>query len=117
MNSIRLKTFTRSKNAIGYIKDTSGYSVVWGKTKFLIYHTTIDDILNDYFVSFEAWYPLGASMTNPTPGGLGEYIGENIKNLTPRHASAIARIMENEEFLEHKKEGSAIFLKKIVDKT
>ena len=92
------------------------YSVDWGKTKLLINHTTIDDILNDYFVSLDVWYPLGASMTNPTPGGLGEYVGENIKNFTPRHASVIARIMENEGFLEHKKEGNAIFLKIIVDK-
>lgn len=62
----------------------------------------------------DTWYPLGAGMTDPTPGGLGEYIFNSIKNLTPRPALAIAPIMENEGFIEHRIRGSAILLKKII---
>ena len=32
-------------------------------------------------------------MTNPTPGGLGEFLKNNFNLLTPRYASAIASIL------------------------
>lgn len=32
-------------------------------------------------------------MTNPTPGGLGEFLKNNFKSLTPRHASALAAVL------------------------
>ncbi|WP_164473093.1 hypothetical protein [Clostridium sp. E02] len=54
-------------------------------------------------------------MDNPTLGGLGEYISENNKKFTSRYASAIAPIMVNEGFVEYKKEGNAIFLRKLAN--
>ena len=48
------------------------------------------------------WYILGAGMTDPIKGGLGEYIQKNFKPLSPRHASAIAAIMVKEQLLDYK---------------
>lgn len=39
-------------------------------------------------------------MTAPINGGLGEYIQKNFSRLTPRHASAIAAIMVQENLIE-----------------
>jgi len=116
MNKIKVETFTGGKNLVQYTKGESEYTVSWGETNFEVSYAAFNDILNNLLVRSDTWYPLGASMTKPTHGGLGEYISNNIKNLTPRHASAIAPIMENEGFLEHRIKGSAILLKKITDK-
>lgn len=114
MSIIKIETFTGSKNLVQYTKGKSEYAVSWGETNFKVSYEAINDILNNLFVKSDTWYPLGASMTNPTPGGLGEYISNSIKNLTPRHASAIAPIMENEGFIEHRIKGSTILLQKII---
>ena len=116
MEKIKLDTFTKSKNVIELYKNEYGYDVIWGKTEFKILHASIDDILTNYFISLDIWYPLGAGMTSPTSGGLGEYITKHIKNLTPRHASAIAPIMESEGFIEHRIKGRAVLLRKVTDK-
>ena len=117
MDTIKINTLARSKTKIEYAKNESEYNVVWGKTKFRITTIEIDDILNYYFINVDIWLPLGASMTKPTPGGLGEYISEKNNSLTPRHASAIAPIMVNEGFIEYKNEGNAIFLRKITNES
>jgi len=77
-----------------------GKRVYWGTICFDLPDELIDDILDNYFKDFEAWYPLGASMTVPTSGGLGEYIQKNFSRLTPRHASAIAAIMVRNNSIE-----------------
>lgn len=41
-------------------------------------------------------------MTNPTPGGLGEFLKNNFNPLTPRHASAIAAILVSMGEIESK---------------
>jgi len=57
----------------------------------------------------------GFSMTDPTPGGLGEWIqGNSLKlntvSLTPRHGSFIAAILVHEGYITHSHEGNAIIL-------
>lgn len=61
----------------------------------------IEDTLERFFTEREKWYPLGASMTEPIEGGLGEFLLENYK-LSPRYASLIAAIMVNESLLRFK---------------
>ena len=73
-------------------EDQDGLEITWGKTIFNMTNEQIDLILDTFFKDDE-WYPLGASMTNPTPGGLGEFLKNNLKSLTPRHASALAAVL------------------------
>jgi hypothetical protein len=88
-----------------------GRSIYWGSIGFKVSDALITELLNNYFRE-NKWYPLGADMTNPMPGGLGEYLQLNYSSLTPRHASAIAAIMVEERLL--KSRGSKpIELKKI----
>lgn len=47
-----------------------------------------------------AWHPLGASITVPTSGGLGEYIQKNLSRLTPRHAPVIAAVIVRKNLIE-----------------
>ncbi len=59
--------------------------------------------------------PGGFSMTNPTPGGLGEWVQNNshrlnIVSLSPRHASFIAAILVNESHITSSLRGNAVFL-------
>jgi hypothetical protein len=82
-------------------RDTKKSRIVeWGDTKFILSDELFDDVLDDYFKDTEKWYPLGASMTDPVHGGLGEYIQNNFPPLTPRHVSAIAAIMVQEGLIE-----------------
>jgi len=59
--------------------------------------------------------PGGFSMTNPTPGGLGEWVEAhsaklNAVRLSPRHASFIAAILVSEGFITGSLEGNAVYL-------
>ena len=76
----------------------AGYDVVWGEAKFMINIEIVDQLMNDFFSDNE-WEKLGASMTRPIPGGMGEYISSLKYQLTPRHASAIAAILVEEGYL------------------
>jgi len=54
-----------------YYEDYSnGFNVKWGKIKFSISDTLIKDILENFFLEKNEWYPLGASETVPMKGGL-----------------------------------------------
>ena len=79
-----------------------GYIIKWRKTKFTIPDSIIDDILKNFFIDKNKWYPLGASETNPMPRGLGAYINSKPISLNPRHASVIAAIMNKEKLIEAK---------------
>ena len=59
--------------------------------------------------------PGGFSMTDPTPGGLGEWVRDNSARLnpvrlTPRHASFIAAILVHEGFIISSLKGNAVCL-------
>ena len=78
---------------ISWRSSSGGREVSWGTCRFALPDELIYDILHNYFLDDESWHPLGASMTDPMPSGLGEYIEQRFPGLTPRHASAIAAIM------------------------
>lgn len=48
--------------------------VRWGDTAFVVQEQLIHDVLTNYFRDPGHWYPLGAGMDAPIPGGLGEYM-------------------------------------------
>jgi len=59
--------------------------------------------------------PGGFSMTDPTKGGLGEWVDENSSKLngarlTPRHASFIAAVLVNERYITNSLRGNAVYL-------
>lgn len=86
--------------------------ILWGDLKFEINYEAISDILDNFFKDENEWYPLGASMTVPITDGMGEYLKDNHKPLTPRHASAISSILVSYKLLECKG-NKPIMLKKI----
>ena len=60
--------------------------------------------------------PGGFSMTDPTPGGLGEWVQAhsaelNGCSLSPRHASFIAAILVSERLITSHLEGNAVILR------
>lgn len=77
--------------------------VWWGATGFVVPGTLIRDVLEDYFGDGDHWKPLGAGMTEPTVGGLGEFVRDR-SALTPRHASALAAILVADGRLESRRQ-------------
>jgi hypothetical protein len=64
---------------------------------------------------FHGDVPGGFSETNPTPGGLGEWVRDhseaiNRNPLTPRHASHIAAILVHEGCVSYSLDGNAVWL-------
>jgi hypothetical protein len=94
-----LKPLSGRGSTISYSENPNGFEVLWGRLKFTIPSTMVEDILHKYFAEQDRWYQLGASMDNPIKGGLGEFIQDNYWGFTPRHASAIAAILVNENLL------------------
>jgi len=59
--------------------------------------------------------PLGTGRTNPTPGGLGEWLAHNSRAvnrraLTSGHASFVAAILVHEGFARAHRKGNAVHL-------
>ena len=50
----------------------------------------------------------GFSMTNPTPGGVGEYLANLGNPLTPRHASFLCAVLHHEGLVEYSLDGNAV---------
>lgn len=92
----------RGKPVVYTYNDKGDYSVQWGNISFMITSAQVRKIMQVYFRENTNWYTLGASMTAPIPGGLGEFILQEFPPLGPRHASAIAAIMVNEGWLEYR---------------
>ena len=76
--------------------------IIWGSDKITLSIKQIHNILNEFFVTDDKWYPLGSSMTDPMENGLGKFIDDNFNSLTPRHASVIAAVLVNENILTNK---------------
>ena len=72
----------------------------------------IRNILDGFFLDAGRWYLLGASMTTPDPEGFGSFIRTTFPSFSPRHASAIAAILEHEGFISFRGK-KLIELKKI----
>ena len=95
-----LKPLSGQGKEITYQAVPGGRLVHWGETSFNMSDDLVVKIMDELFKDY-GWYPLGASMTDPTPGGLGEFIDLEPR-LTPRHASAIAAIMVDDGLLEYR---------------
>lgn len=50
----------------------------------------------------------GFSMTEPTPGGVGEYLASLDNSLTPRHASFLCAVLRHEGFVDCSLDGNAV---------
>lgn len=51
------------------------------------------------------------SMTAPSPGGVGEFLQEQGQGLTPRHASFLCAVLQNEGLVNCSLNGNAIIVK------
>lgn len=91
------------------------YDVQWKKTPLMFPRRLLGDIETHFFQT-SGWYLLGASMTNPPPGGLGDYI-QNHQHVweahSPRFASMLAAIMVHKKMIDFRKKGNAFELKKL----
>lgn len=84
-------------SAIRYRRRADGsIRAIWGSAKLSLNASEVGAIMLDFFADPGAWYILGASMTDPVPEGLGEFVNNRFQRLSPRHASAIAAILVNE---------------------
>lgn len=111
---ISIGTLSGRGSEIIYEKKVNGYHIMWSKTPFILLNSEVEDVLHNYFKE-DLWYPLGASMDNPTKSGLGEYLDNNYGKYTPRHASAIASVLVNENFLMNKGK-RPIYMRRITEK-
>lgn len=95
-----ISTLTTDVYNIFYYFEDSTYYVKWGeKTEFEFTQSEVNNMLNNFFVSENQWYPLGASETSPMPDGFGKYLDDNYEKLSPRHASAISAILVDRDIL------------------
>jgi hypothetical protein len=78
----------------------SGWLLSWGNCRFEITDCMLAEILGDFFVDPNHWYPLGASMTEPMPNGLGFFLRHRYPKFTSRHASPIAALMVKQKLIE-----------------
>lgn len=97
---------------ITYSVTDEEWIIEWAKLEFTLEKSYIKIILESFFSNKDEWYPLGASMDNPMQNGLGMFLRDNFKMLTPRHASAIAAILVNENLITFKGK-KPILLKKL----
>lgn len=91
------------------IDENNTIKIRWGTSLLSLTEQQRNIILNEFFISDE-WYPLGADMTNPLTGGLGEFIKKEFE-LLPRYASAIAAIFVDLDIVSFR-QGSPILLKR-----
>lgn len=86
--------------------------VQWGDVSFQISRDQITKIMEEFFAETDCWYPLGASMTEPVQGGLGEYVRRELPPYGPRHASAIAAMMAHEGLIEYRGKNPIVLRKR-----
>lgn len=111
-NLQRIKPLSGRGEDIIYERNNEGICIGWAQIRFRVSNENINDILDKFFIDINKWYLLGADMVSPSKGGLGEFVRNNIPNLSPRHASAIATVMVNEGLIIFKG-NKPIELKKI----
>ena len=76
--------------------------VQWGTITFSLRSEDFAAVLDDFFVDPGRWYLLGANVTDTPRDGFGHFVAGVAPAFTPRYASAIAAIMVNEQWLEHR---------------
>ena len=50
----------------------------------------------------------GFSMTDPTSGGVGEFLAQQNSRLTSRHASFVCAVLQNENYAQCSLDGNAV---------
>jgi len=90
----------------------NGVIIQFASGETIITHGLLKAII-DYFRGREVRD--GFSMTNPTPGGFGQWLETNSKALnatplTPRHGSFIAAMLREMGYLQCRLDGNAVFL-------
>ena len=108
-----ISTLTQNQKNVYYRKARDGYQISWANMKkFGLTNAQISKILNSYFAVPGHWYPLGASEDDPIPGGFGEFLQGSFQGFTPRHASAIAAVLVDLEYLDFRGK-KPVYLRKI----
>lgn len=97
-----------------YTGDVStGLTIYAGKSKVGVSARLLEQLLTAFRGKR---VPGGFSMTDPTPGGLGEWVRDNslahnLSKLGPRNASHIAAILAKEGYLTSTLDGNAVILR------
>jgi hypothetical protein len=82
-----------------------GIFIEFNSGDFFISPVVIDDVLEN----FRGRRVMGGfSMTNPTPGGVGEYLKSLGNGLTPRHASFLCAVLRHEGLVRCSLQGNAV---------
>ena len=69
------------------------------------------EILNAVLLRFRGQTVRGGfSMTDPTSGGVGEFLAAQDTNLTPRHASFVCAVLQNENYAQCSLDGNAVVI-------
>lgn len=104
-----LNTLSKGKSASTFYwkPDGDGITIHAGPQVHLS-DAELDDIISHF--RGRGWFPLGASMTSPTPGGLGEYF-RRILGKTPRYSSHFAAVLVRQGRLAVTDRGKAVYLK------
>ena len=67
------------------------------------------EILNAVLLQFRGQAVRGGfSMTDPSSGGVGEFLAAQNRRLTPRHASFICAVFQNENYAQCLLDGNAV---------
>jgi hypothetical protein len=96
------------RTSFTYHRESSGgITVEFDSSNFEIPASVIDDLLT-HFKGQRV--PGGFSMTDPTPGGVGEFLQRQGFGLTPRHGSFLCAALHHERQVECSLDGNAIMV-------
>jgi len=91
------------------------YYITWNNSELAFPAALLTDILENFFKT-SGWYHLGASMTDPIKGGLGDFL-QNRQHVweqhSPRFASMVAAIMVYNKQIEFRKVRNEFELRKL----
>lgn len=90
----------------GNTKD--GITLLFDSVEFEINSKLISDLLDNF--RGKTVYG-GFSMDKPTPGGVGEFLQEQGNGLSPRHASFLCSVLQNEGLVSCSLDGNAVVVR------
>ncbi len=101
MNAKTVYPLSGRGKPITYFQQGNTTIINWGSMKFKITDEQVNNLLANFFTDKDKWYLLGTNMTGAPEGSFGNYISTHF-SLTPRHGSAIAPILVNEQVLDYR---------------
>jgi hypothetical protein len=108
----RLRTLGRGNQAREFCYSGSvveGVEVTMGHGTRMSFQSELFKKLIAHFAGKEI--PGGFNMTDPTSGGIGEWVAQHYRSLTPRHASFVAAVLVAEGYCSHFYQGNGVVLK------